>query len=66
MIPKQVNLCVIYTTPKQLRALADRLDDRLTKTRLGEDMPTETFYPDGNAEVRFAIDQDELHREKRA
>jgi hypothetical protein len=64
MTGKLCALTVVNCTPDQLRLLAMRLELKWRDAKLGDDVPSETVYL-GTDEVRFVIDQEEMHSEER-
>lgn len=54
---------VLYTTPDELRRIADRLDEAMKNTQFGEELPRLTVCLHSDREVQFTIDQDAWHRE---
>lgn len=68
MNARKRELTVIETTPAQLRQIADALDRKWAKVKLGDEVPSETVLSAGDpvVEVRFVIDQEEKYREEAA
>lgn len=56
----------IKTTPNQLRAIADRLDEKWKNARVGEDVPAETIDNYGEPIITFMLDQEAKRDEERA
>lgn len=61
MIARQSRLIEIYTTPAQLREIADSLEKQWRNARLGHEVPRcKEYSKDGGLEIHFIIDQDQI------
>lgn len=58
MTPQQM----IYTTPKALRLIADRLEKRYQTAPVGTQVPSEILDMNDDIKVVLVIDQDRINR----
>ncbi len=65
MKPRFGKLMSVWTTPRQLRKLADKLEAQMSEVKLGDDLPTVQYYGVDDAVLRIMIDQEEWEDEKR-
>ncbi len=50
-----------YMTPKDLREIANEMDEKIQDARLGDSMVVKEWYGE-NCIIRFVVDQERMHK----
>jgi hypothetical protein len=62
MQAKRIEVVRIYTTPAELRSMADELEALWKKARLGQDVPSMSINCEYGFEVKIVVDQEAMQR----
>lgn len=62
---RKVNFVEFFTTPEELRRLADRLDEMWKSASLGDDVPRATVHYDTENRLDLVIDQEGMYAQER-
>lgn len=56
-------LIVFWTTPNELRLIADNLERQWSKAKIGGEIPKHIEYAPDYSELQFKIDQEKIYSE---
>jgi hypothetical protein len=56
------HIITVHTTPKELRDIADRMEEKWPTLRPGDSTVTSTMFVDNYVTIEFAADQEKMRK----
>jgi hypothetical protein len=62
---QQLTVYQWFTTPSQLRNIADKMEHEIARRIPGDDVPSHMIYGEGNVRLQIMLNQERFHKERR-